>query len=84
MGIHNYVVCNFVAMNPGTGLALIRLCKHALFAITARGRAYNSPHLHQKAKHEPKRFVFLLFIELNYVAGELNESVKKMMVTHHF
>ena len=41
-------VCKNAHLNPGTGLAFIRLCKHAHFSITARGRTYNSPHLHQK------------------------------------
>ena len=36
------VVGKIAHLNPGTGLALIRLCKHAHFTITARGRAYNS------------------------------------------
>ena len=69
VGIHNYVVCNFVAMNPGTGLALIRLCKHARFTITARGRAYNSPHLHQtKTQANISRLLFCLY-DGKYVVG---------------
>ena len=39
------VVGKTAHLNPGTGLALIRLCKHAHFTNTARGRSYNSPHL---------------------------------------
>lgn len=35
-------------------------------------------------KHEPLWLVFCFFIEPNYVAGELNRSIKKMVDTHHF
>ena len=56
-------VCKNAHLNPGTGLAFIRLCEHAHFSITVRGRTYNSPHLHQKMLQKRIQFLQYFFIQ---------------------
>ena len=43
-GLHLRCCVQNAHLNPGTGLAFIRLCKHAHFTITACKHACNSPN----------------------------------------
>ena len=68
-------LCATALLSNPYGLALIRLCKHTHFAITAPC-AYDPPHLHHKKTSRHKLLVFFIY-DGNSLRGGQTRALRK-------